>query len=1080
MRCGRWTAVLVCLCAEAAHAQAPLQRIAARHALIDSLYHERQYAATAAAIDAQITEATGTPWQDSLYTYTYRYARSVWRSVDAEAGVAAGERLRAIVERADADIGHRLRVLEDLSMIHYEVGRMKDCVRIDSTALALAQRHASTVTPLQLGKAYHFLAFDHGVIGDHAKAIILEREAVKAYERALPLPRLAIAESHMGIGTSSWHSGRIQQADRAYATTLEVIGDHADPESMLLKASAYGNRGILWQASGDVGRSKESYLQAIAIQNQVVVDSKDPKLRDQAVLNRTKGYVNLATVYFALGDLERSGQLLDQAWRDRSAILEPDDPQLLRIKERMADLESERGDHAKAERHLRAYLAGMERAQGRNSTYYADACYRLAVEVAAQGQLARADSLFDVSIAICHAIGEADTGRELEQIFQERAEVRIHAGQLEAALHDLARALPIGQRIYGPRSATATWTCIQLAETYFLQGDLQRSMLFSDSALAALTDLRQHLAAGRTPPQVMAPHQLAGALYWRVRAQRAAGLQGRERQWADDIDMAIASLQQHKTALSDEASRLRLLGAQKRIFDLALDLAYEDFQRIPSTERIQRFLDLAEADRSILLKARLDQFAGMRFAGVPDAVIAREEVLLNALAVDEDAPLVVAEMDRNEAAYRAFLDTLQRTHPRYHALRHGARSVPLAEVRHELLSPSRHLLLYAQTDEHLYTLVVRLDTTMLVRTPSGELRNIANELNASIAARNGEDYARQAYALYQHVFAPIDPLLTGDELLVVSDGVLHTVNLEVLLDARVTGNDIGKHLLLRRFAMAQLLSVTTAMQFAALDARRSSDVLALAPGFTDEMKQRYVVGVQDTTLLDRRYLRYARQPFAVRTAEGLRGLLSARVMVGDAANEPEFRAQASKYGILHLGTHAEMNPAAPMYSRLVLGKNEEATGADGYLHAYEIYELDLQAQLAVLTACETGTGKEDDGEGVRSLGYGFAYAGCPSLVMSLWKIDEKVSSEIITRFYEYLAQGLPKHKALQRAKLDHLDTAQDELALPYYWAGMVLVGDVAPLELGFWQRCRSWIVPGALLIVVAGLGLVWRRRRTAA
>lgn len=171
-----------------------------------------------------------------------------------------------------------------------------------------------------------------------------------------------------------------------------------------------------------------------------------------------------------------------------------------------------------------------------------------------------------------------------------------------------------------------------------------------------------------------------------------------------------------------------------------------------------------------------------------------------------------------------------------------------------------------------------------------------------------------------------------------------------------------------------------------------------------------------------------------------------------------------------------MNATDPMYSRLVLSKDGAGVDADadGYLHAYEIYELDLRAQLAVLTACETGTGMNEAGEGVRSLGYSFAFAGCPSLITSLWSIDEKVSAEIIERFYAHLADGLPKHEALRKAKLEHLAAASDELALPFYWAGLVLIGDVEPVEMtSTWQRPVMWGLGGLAAVLIA---LAVRRR----
>jgi CHAT domain-containing protein len=330
--------------------------------------------------------------------------------------------------------------------------------------------------------------------------------------------------------------------------------------------------------------------------------------------------------------------------------------------------------------------------------------------------------------------------------------------------------------------------------------------------------------------------------------------------------------------------------------------------------------------------------------------------------------------------------------------------------------------------------------------------------------------------VYRQVFAPLVPHLAGEELLIIPDGPLQLLNFEVLLTAPGTAADFQRKALIQRHAIAYLLSATTAVQFAQLARERAKGTLALAPGFTDEVKRRYLTSVKDSAQVDHNYLELVRQPFALRTAEDLGGIMEARLLLGADATEGGFRKDAQRFGILHLGTHAEMNATDPMYSRLVLSKDGAGVDpdADGYLHAYEIYELDLRAQLAVLTACRTGTGL-NDGEGVRSLGYGFAYAGCPSLVMSLWDIDEQASSSIIARFYALLADGLPKHKALRQAKLEHLERADAELGMPYYWAGLVLVGDVEPVEVG--TRPWTWVV-GIAVIAALVAAFALRRRRS--
>ncbi len=148
---------------------------------------------------------------------------------------------------------------------------------------------------------------------------------------------------------------------------------------------------------------------------------------------------------------------------------------------------------------------------------------------------------------------------------------------------------------------------------------------------------------------------------------------------------------------------------------------------------------------------------------------------------------------------------------------------------------------------------------------------------------------------------------------------------------------------------------------------------------------------------------------------------------------------------------------------------------DGYLYAHEIYTMQLRSELAVLTACETGGGNIRQGEGVMSLAYSFLHAGCASVVMSLWKIDEKTNAEIISNFYEYLAKGVDKREALRKAKLQFLQNNKGELSHPYYWAGLALIGDSEAVYKN--DNWLYWIVGiTSALILWAGILYCQRKR----
>lgn len=1041
--------------------------LAARHARILELQREEAHADVSELIGLQMEEAIGTTWQDSLYTYAYALGRAVWKSRDADAGIAATQHVIDVVVASDQDPLHHLDAKEALGSLLYDMGRMKDCARADSAAMAFGDA-LSGLPLIRRGKARQRLGLDYAQMGDHERSLAYYLQAKEVYGKSDTLLAMLMSDVHSGAGAAFWHLGELRKAEEQYRSALAFLEQSTSTKRHFRMAGTLTNIGILWQSNGDLARAKANYLEAIRRCGAVADTARDPLLREEAVLGRTRGYVNLATVYFALGDDGRSRELLELALRDREKILEPDDPKLLGVKERLADVELEAGNFSKAGEYVRAFLAACEKYYGTRSEDYTRACSKLGEVYAGLGLNESADSLFKRSIALSEAMENAPTDLELALAYRRHAVFYLKLHRYADAIAEMERALAIVRRVHGNAHVKVAQYELVMAEAAFANNDPATTLRLAQHALELVKEREVALRTSKLPQTWSQPNVLPDALFWKVKAERALGLK-ESAHWKDLMDLGIQAMERNKAAYDDEGSQLGFIGQQRVVYDLAIELAAEDHERSGSPADLDRFLALAESDRSILLKSRLNDFAGLRYGDVPDSIIALENRLVDALKLDPEDRAATADLADREKALAEFLDRLSREHPRYFNLRYGDAHVELKDVRGKLLTRDRDLLCYALTDKHLFMLVVGRDTAALVRATNAGVEEAVAALNTAIRERDRSRYEKSASALYQLVFAPVAHLLHKPELLIIPDGPLQTVNFECLLFAPAGKGKLSERMLIRNHAIAYLLSATTAVQFKDLSSDRQGSVLAFAPGFSDEVKQAYRSQVADTTMIDRGYLDHVRQPFAVNAAKELGELLSAQVKVGAEASEKRFRDEAKSHGVLHLGTHAEMNAASPLYSRLVLSKDGPGVDpdADGYLHAYEIYELDLRAQLAVLTACETGTGTAD-AEGVRSLGYGFAYAGCPSLVVSLWSIDEKTSSEIITRFYRNLADGMPKHIALRKAKLEHLEGNDDELALPYYWAGLVLVGDVEPVELGG-SQWWWWLVAAVVLILAAVL-----------
>jgi len=185
------------------------------------------------------------------------------------------------------------------------------------------------------------------------------------------------------------------------------------------------------------------------------------------------------------------------------------------------------------------------------------------------------------------------------------------------------------------------------------------------------------------------------------------------------------------------------------------------------------------------------------------------------------------------------------------------------------------------------------------------------------------------------------------------------------------------------------------------------------------------------------------------------------------ATESQFKELASEYAIIHLAIHGQADSIDKFNSKLLF-KTEPDDGDDGQLHAYELYNIDLSGnQLAVLSACETGLGKQVEGEGMFSIARGFAYAGCPSIVMSLWKVNDKATSILMKYFYENLAVGGTKDLALQKAKLSYIQNSDDFNAHPANWAAFIALGNNQPVEI---EDNDYWVYYGMAIILLFMVG----------
>ena len=201
------------------------------------------------------------------------------------------------------------------------------------------------------------------------------------------------------------------------------------------------------------------------------------------------------------------------------------------------------------------------------------------------------------------------------------------------------------------------------------------------------------------------------------------------------------------------------------------------------------------------------------------------------------------------------------------------------------------------------------------------------------------------------------------------------------------------------------------------------------------------------------------------------GFSSPDFLLNEEATKGRFLRELPSYTIVHLYSHAKADSS---------GSEPALYFYDSLLTLSELQTLDkLQARLIVLTACETGAGRQMKGEGVFSLARGFAAAGIPSTVTTLWEVDEKATYMLTELFYKYLQEGNTGDVALQKAKLEFIASNDVGYALPYYWAPTILIGQTGVLQKGPGMAMMLTYGLGGIALIVV-IGMLIRKRYPAA
>ena len=516
----------------------------------------------------------------------------------------------------------------------------------------------------------------------------------------------------------------------------------------------------------------------------------------------------------------------------------------------------------------------------------------------------------------------------------------------------------------------------------------------------------------------------------------------------------IALLESVRGRIESSQNRATFLGGNQTIYRELADTLLEWHERDPASGLAALAFEAVEQAKA---RATLDAVAGAREEIVrelePD-LRAREEELgarvaelqkrLGSSTGDPARGELRRAMRDAEAEIDRLVVEIRRRSPRYAAVRYPE-PLPLERIQTSL-DERTAIVEYFASDDRFFAFVVtsrsfgavRLDTS-----PSVVAARVRTYLD--LLARGEDDGWREiGRRLHAELIAPVLPHLPPGavRVAVVPDGALHDLPFETLVagDERLLVEEIDLSYAPSAAVLAELLArpeaSPRAMGLAVFAGPVPPAALTVASA-PDE------AGRMMRLLYDEETLRVPSIPSSAVEAREIARYAAAASEVYTGAEASERRVKTvglGRFRVLHFATHGLVSEEAPSRSALVLS-SEERDGEDGLLQVREIYHLELDSDLVVLSACRTARGRLLAGEGVQGLARAFFVAGARSVVATLWDVDDERTALFMRTFYRNLGSGMSKSGALRATKLEL--ERNPETSSPRYWAPFILLGEPA-------------------------------------
>jgi CHAT domain-containing protein/tetratricopeptide (TPR) repeat protein len=491
--------------------------------------------------------------------------------------------------------------------------------------------------------------------------------------------------------------------------------------------------------------------------------------------------------------------------------------------------------------------------------------------------------------------------------------------------------------------------------------------------------------------------------------------------------------------------------------NMTIDLDYKCFEITKNQRFLQHAFDQSEFAKSLLTFQLFQNNRKENIENIPPELLEKEKIQLEKIANIEK---LLNEND-NVSINKQLLFELKKEHEpiKINILKYcknyynSTITIPenICPIIQSKLDNDQTLLEYQLSDTSIYFSIINKDSLVIKYTKIDSnfwlnIKQFQNSISTNIVGNNylinSTNYCASAYYLYQKLIFPIEKLIKK-RLIIVSDGILNALPFEALLATACTRSDrYQQHdyvLLHQTISYAPSAIIWAEMLKKTDNTPQKEPFLGIAP-FYDQSTV-YMDSLKLLASINRNGLNTL--PFSGEEIYKAAKIFNGKTMVGKEASLIDISKILAHYKILHFATHGKANKEKGTFSYLALSP----LYTPYRLYAKDITNLNLDnPELVVLSACESGVGELQAGEGMISIAKSFIQSGAQSIVTTLWNVNDEKTKELMTYFYQNLKKGMPKDVALQAAKRLYIEHNKGEFANPLYWSAFIGIGNMNPLK----------------------------------